>query len=403
MILSYWVEAEGAELLKKAHELSDLHPSLTSAELALLGHKRLRFSSSQISQAIEIVLLRKKLLEEGAWTQKGLFHRQAVEQRSHPVIAAHRSERFRGRKHILEIGTGLGFDTAALAKVAERVTSLEANDETAEMARWNLGLQERKNVTVITGRAEDVLQRLDISQFDALFSDPARRDERGRRFSNPEQYLPSLSFLLSLPVHGVLGIKLSPGVNLSIAGENNFGREWIGNEGECKEQVLWRDAGVRDGSVVCCESGERWEPASNREPAQLIESPLEALSGSFLVEPHSALLRSGMLSYFFQQHSIQLIDPSIAYGISRARPFRTAFIRSFVILSAEVFQWRRTQEKLALLGWGKEVDIKKRGFPLEPDEVRKKLKLKKRGNGEGTLILSRIGDEHVAFYCVRKK
>jgi protein-L-isoaspartate(D-aspartate) O-methyltransferase len=59
--------------------------------------------------------------------------------------------RLRGEERVLEVGTGLGFQTAVLAKLAEHVFSIERFADLAEKARANLRSAEVSNVTVIVG------------------------------------------------------------------------------------------------------------------------------------------------------------------------------------------------------------------------------------------------------------
>jgi protein-L-isoaspartate(D-aspartate) O-methyltransferase len=59
--------------------------------------------------------------------------------------------RLAGTEHVLEVGTGYGYQTALLAQVASLVTSIERWPDLAEMARRHLTAQEIKNVRVVDG------------------------------------------------------------------------------------------------------------------------------------------------------------------------------------------------------------------------------------------------------------
>jgi len=56
-----------------------------------------------------------------------------------------------GREHVLEVGTGYGYQTALLAQLASFVTSIERWPDVAEMARRHLAAQEIKNARVVDG------------------------------------------------------------------------------------------------------------------------------------------------------------------------------------------------------------------------------------------------------------
>jgi protein-L-isoaspartate(D-aspartate) O-methyltransferase len=59
--------------------------------------------------------------------------------------------RLAGGDHVLEIGTGLGFQTALLARLAASVVSIERWPDLADRARLNLARQGIRNAQVLTG------------------------------------------------------------------------------------------------------------------------------------------------------------------------------------------------------------------------------------------------------------
>ena len=72
---------------------------------------------------------------------------------SQPYIVAFMTEQLRltGRERVLEIGTGSGYQTAVLAKLAARVYSIEIRPELAEQARRRLEASGASNVEVRAG------------------------------------------------------------------------------------------------------------------------------------------------------------------------------------------------------------------------------------------------------------
>lgn len=56
-----------------------------------------------------------------------------------------------GRESVLEIGTGLGYEAAILAKLAAHVYTVERIDDLAHQARTNLARAGVRNATVVTG------------------------------------------------------------------------------------------------------------------------------------------------------------------------------------------------------------------------------------------------------------
>jgi protein-L-isoaspartate(D-aspartate) O-methyltransferase len=70
-----------------------------------------------------------------------------------PSLSARMVEALRlaGDEHVLEVGTGYGYQTALLARLASFVTSIERWPDLAEQARRNLAAQGIKNVQVVEG------------------------------------------------------------------------------------------------------------------------------------------------------------------------------------------------------------------------------------------------------------
>ena len=72
----------------------------------------------------------------------------------------------KGHETVLEIGTGYGYQTALLARLARRVLSVERISELAEAARANLAAEGVANVEVVVG--DGTLGLPDLSPFDAI-------------------------------------------------------------------------------------------------------------------------------------------------------------------------------------------------------------------------------------------
>jgi len=70
-----------------------------------------------------------------------------------PSLSARMGQALRlaGSEHVLEIGTGYGYQTALLARLASYVTSIERWPDLAEQARRHLAAQDMQNVDVVDG------------------------------------------------------------------------------------------------------------------------------------------------------------------------------------------------------------------------------------------------------------
>lgn len=405
--LEYWLTGEGASLLVSAKQMLDWHENDTLRAGIALRKRSPNTAPNIIAEAFEILMLRKKAQAFGLWAEQGFFTRQSLEQATAPVVARHHAERFTGCRHVLEICTGAGFDTAALARVAERVTTIELDTRLAAMARQNLVAQGITNVQVVCGAAADVVQTLDISLFDGCWCDPSRRNAQGKRIENPDEYSPPLSWLQGLMPQGIAGIKISPAANVAsylaskqTDSNNIWAREWVGIGGECREQVLWRGVGLRDGTAVLPDMGEIWLPPENRIQPRVWDKPLSGLEGHYLTEPHGCIIRSGRLADFFAEREISLLDEHIAYGISEIQLPQSAWLQAFRVVEAFPFHRKTLRERILAQSWGNGIEIKKRGFPETPDDIRKWLKLPLSKNA-GTVIITRVGVGHAMMLAER--
>jgi len=396
--ISFWRSDIGTKLLHATAELgasTNNDPPAIALKLKRLFPDR---PAHELNGAIDLIVARAKAAPRlGAWVKDALLTTRSVEQASRPEFSRYRAERFRGARHLLEIGTASGFDTAALARVAERVTSLEPDTALADMARHNLHLQGITNVEIVTQTAEDYLVTADLKRFDALFADPSRRDKDGARLRAGDEYLPPLSLVLDIPISGPRGVKISPAVNVELP--PNWEREFLGIGGECLEQTVWSGLTTAPPSVYLADKGARWRLTAD-EPSV---ADLDTGRYSFIYDPHPALVRSGSLDSFYAHTKIDLFDPRCAYGVS-PELVASPFVRPFRIIDLLPYRDDSLAKRLYSLGWCSRTEIKKRGVEIDPDLVRRKLKLPPPHDGStpfGTVLIGRRGDSLTAVLAER--
>ncbi len=360
--------------------------------LAALMRLRKTATPEQAAAAWEMTELRRRgAAKFGPDAARMYFVREALEQASGAAVAAYHASRMAasGLTDIADLGGGIGGDALAFARAGLQTTLYERDLIRAQFAAENvraLGLTEQIRVVQADVMASAI-------STDAVWLDPARRRD-SRRVSDPEDYSPPLPWLHSLTAKAI-GVKLSPAIDHSLAGQFGAELEFLSEGGECREALLWLGAaqtGAALQATVLTEAGKYVLSGSADQP----DSGSIRLSGSYLHEPDPAVIRAHLVGTLAEQIDAALIDLHIAYLLSDTL-IQTPFAKSYCVLEQFPYSPKRLQKALTAQDVGRVV-IKKRGFPQEPDAVRKQLKL--RGSREIIVVLARVGSGHQTFLCV---
>jgi len=303
-------------------------------------------------------------------------HPDGLEQATRQSVAQVRARRFAGRGRVADLCCGIGGDLVAIARAGCSVVGVERNPLTAEVARANaraLGLSER--VRVETG---DVAA-YDLAGFDTVFCDPARRTARGRVF-DPAAYSPPWGWVTRLFARDC-AVKAAPGIPHELVPEG-VEAEWVSDHGEVKEAVLW-SGGLGSGvsrRATLLPSGATLTPDH-----ALGEAPMGRV-GRYLYEPGGAVVRAHLVAEVAAVVGGRLVDPTIAY-ITADRLVVTPYATAYEVTDVMPFGLKRLRAALRERGVGT-VTVKKRGSAIEPERLRRQLRL--HGRGSAVVILTRV-------------
>lgn len=352
--------------------------------LALASELRKEVTAGQAHALLETAMLRQRAREKFNRAHQMFFTRPALEQASSEVVSAYRSARYAagGFERVADLGCGIGGDALGLADHAH-VVGVDRDGVRLSMARENVrayGHEEHFHPLLAD------LTELPPLGVDALFFDPGRRDEQGRRLYSVHDYRPPLS-LLDRWLHVVphAGVKISPGVDYGeLPADAEV--EFISVAGDVKEAVFWfgaLDSGVerratllldKDTLTTADDTGERVPVVAPR---------------AYLYEPDGAVIRAHLVEALAQQLGAAKIDEKIAYlTADRAQP--TPFARCFAVEEVMPFHLKRLRQTLREQGIGR-VTVKKRGSPLEPETLQRRLRLE--GEEEAILFLTHVKGE----------
>lgn len=326
------------------------------------------------------------------WTAEGL------EQATRAVVATHRAGRYVaiGAALVADLCCGVGGDLTALARAGLPVLGVDNDPLTCAVARANveeLGLADLVDLRVGTVEAAD------LSGCDAAFLDPARRSSGRRRF-DPEGYSPPYSYALALAARvPATGLKVAPGIPHDLV-PPDAEAEWVSVDGDVKEAALWFGPltavpGRRRATLLT----ERSAAAGDEGAVTLVDDPSLAAppvapAGRYLHEPDGAVIRAGLVAEVAAGLDGWLLDPTIAY-VSTDSEARSPFTRAYLVEAVVPFQLKRLRALLRERGVG-DVIVKKRGTAVEPEELRRRLRL----DGDGptrTLILTRVAGDPIVL------
>jgi THUMP domain-like len=329
----------------------------------------------------------------GPFADGMLFTPAGLEQATRFPVAARHAQRFAGAgiDRVADLGCGIGADAMALATFDREVLAVERDEVTAAVATVNL----RHWPEAVVRRADATTT--DLSGVQGAFVDPARRTSGahggrdrpgGKRLLDPRAGSPPLSFVLDLAARlPAVGLKTAPGIphHLVPAGAE---AQWVSVAGEVVEAGLWfgmlaRD-GVRRAALVL-------PPDPAAAPAEVTDVDLPETEvgdgvASYLYEPDGAVIRAGLIGHVAAVTGGRLLDATIAY-VSADRLVRTPLAHGYSVEDVFPFQLKTLRTWLRDRGIGR-LTIKKRGTAVEPDQLRRQLRLS--GEAEATIVLTRV-------------
>lgn len=382
------LQAEGQALLAELAE-RDLNDANLLGEIERL---RRRYDPAFARAAIEVSQLRRRAVAKFPHAERMYFVREALEQSTAAPVANYRARRLLGAlcsdSHVLDVCCGIGGDALALAAAGARVTAIDYDPLRAAMARANaeaLGFGER--ITVICADATQIA----LPPADGLFCDPARR-AGGKRLFDAEQYQPPLSWVLGLvDSYKVVGVKLAPGIDyepLIQADQSEI--ECISLDGDLKEAVLWC------GALADTKRRATLLP-EGISLAALATTPRidQAEPSAYLYEPDTAVIRAHVVAELAQQIGAWQLDPTIAY-LTSDQAVTTPFARVWPVLEWQLFNLKKLRARLRALDAGT-VTVKKRGSPLDTDQLARQL----RGDGsrELVVVLTLLQNKPIVLIC----
>ena len=384
-----------ALLTSEGWALLESLPAYDEADAMGLG-ERLREAghpSSLVAAALTQARLRAAgRAKFGPFADGMLFTPAGLEQATRFSVAARHAQRYAsaGVQRVADLGCGIGADSMALATFDREVLAVDRDELTAAVATMNL-----RHWPEAVVRCEDATTT-DLTGFGGVFVDPARRNETGRRLLDPRHGSPPLEFVLDLARRlPAVGMKTAPGIPHHLVPEGAEA-QWVSVGGDVVEAALWfgllaRD-GVRRAALVLPPDGvpDSADGVETADPVEVTDAgmpdPEVGPVGGVLYEPDGAVIRAGLVGQVAAAVGGTLVDPTIAYVTSQ-RVVLTPLARAYVVHDVVPFQLKTLRALLRDRGVGR-LTIKKRGTAVEPERLRRQLRLE--GDAEATIVLTRV-------------
>lgn len=400
------LSSPGWELLESLQARQDTTP-VSLPELA--GALRSSGVPAELAAAVvtQLALRHAARAKFGPIASHMVFTRDGLEQATRLVVAARHAQRFRdaGVRRVADLGCGIGADSVAIAGLGMGVLAVDIDPEAAQAAAANLRDFDDAQV-----RLGDVMD-LDIAELagdgvDAIFADPARRTGAARgssRITDPERWSPPLSSALRwAQTISAVGVKVAPGIAYDRI-PPTWHAQWVSVGGDLVEASLWSPPLAPEGPGRSCLLLDETGAAHGISPrdGQEANAPAEVVDvvplGNTIAEPDPAVIRSGMLAQLARLVGAGIVSPSIAYLTGDDLP-ASPFYDRFEVLEVTNLRAKAISAALRTLDAGS-VEIKKRGADIDPDALRKSLKLS--GVGQATVIATRVDGRHRAIVCRR--
>lgn len=336
--------------------------------------------------AVEMAYLRAKAREKFPLAENLYFTREALEQSTGPVVAAHHARRFTNFRCVADLCCGLGGDTSALAAAGRAVIAIEQDPLLAEITKANLkvlGLAE--SVEVLVG---DVLS-VDLPGVSAAFADPSRRKGQSRVRSLAHYQPPPDAIRGRFPADFPLAFKIAPGVNHDEIRRWDAEAEFISLQGELKECVLWcgplKTTGRRATVLFNDGSAHTMPQAATSRPIEIlpdVSSPQE-----YLFDPDPTVIRAQLEHQLAEQLALRPLDSGLAFFTARCWA-PTPFGRWYRVEQSQPFQLRQLRASLRQLKVGR-VTLLTRGRHEDVNAIKRSLDL--RGDEHRHVIITRSG------------
>ena len=298
-----------------------------------------------------------------------------LEQASSQNTAEFKAQFFKGEKFI-DLTCGFGIDAYFLSQNFKKTTLVEQNEALLEIVKHNWKVLGR-NANFINQKLEDFLNE-NNQKFDLIYLDPARRDNHNRKVFLLEDLSPNLIEIQEklTELSDEILVKLSPLIDLQhlVSSLQNIAKIWIvAVKNEVKEVLIYLEKTEKQPEISCVNLQSN-EPDFNfyfsEEKAVVVKytSPQK-----YLYIANNSVYKSGAFNLISKRFNLSKLHQNTHLYTSESK------IGAF---SGRIFMVEELSPKE--IKKGEQYNIITKNYPLKPDEIKKKYKIK--DGGEDYLI-----------------
>ncbi len=285
---------------------------------------------------------------------------------------------------LVDLTGGFGVDFTLMSRLFSRAVYVEQNECLCELVAHNLNAFGQENAEVVCDDGVRYLHSMSTTEAPlAIYLDPARRDEHGRKVAALSDCHPDVTLIrseLMAKAHVVM-IKLSPMLDihaaLSAMTDGGVGAEVhiVCTKGECKEMLLVLTHSHEPLRIVCVDDDTEfaYRPGDTALNSY-VPSHCKGISDiqGVLLVPHAGIMKAQCFKELSARFSLCKISKTCHLFVA-ASPVEGFPGRQFRILRTTTMNKKVLRQALSGIT---HANIAVRDFPLTAEQLRKKLKLK---------------------------
>ena len=291
---------------------------------------------------------------------------------------------------LTDLTGGYGVDTFFMSERATQAHYVERNEELCRIASHNFGLT-RPQLQIHHADAICFLEQM--PSCDVIYLDPARRDQNGGKVFRLEDCEPNVVELLpTLTAKSKqLMVKLSPMLDITQALRSlpmSFDVHIVAVKNEVKEVLLVQT--TLEPTIHAVNLSPTTQQTFSFTQEEEKQTPLISYSSlttpPYLYEPNAAIIKAGAFKLVAQR-----------YGLYKMAPNTHLYLSDQLIEDFPGRVWQILEINPKDMKQIPGANILTRNYPLTPEQLRKKLKIK--DSDTHTIIGARLAEKPTLFLC----